>query len=223
MISIGAIAALLCVAITTHLGAIQTLTYTREKGGVEISTTYTINKENDHYLIEGVAKDQTTKIESLVPYSLLSFVFTSKKNQDQYTLTLKDGVLTAEGQMKGVKLHAVYTIPKNSRWIQEFEFGLLPLLISKSKSIDFQILNPKDFKIHKMSAKKQGIETMKVGETSYQAQAVQISLQGFKSMFWKAQLWYDVDTHALLMYKANEGPHTPTTTTSLASKAAPIE
>lgn len=207
----------------TRLFAAQTLVYKKETGGVENLTTYTINKSQDQYLIEGVNPSQTTSIASKVPYTLISFSYTSKKNNDHYTFVLKDSVLTAEGAMKGNTLHAVYTLPKNSRWIQEFEFGLLPLLTSKSKSIDFQIIHPKDFKLHKLTAKKQGIETLKIGDQSYQAQLVHLSLQGFKSMFWKAMLWYDAQTHDLLMYKANEGPHTPTTTITLVSKTEQVE
>jgi hypothetical protein len=203
--------------------AAQTLVYTKETGGVEITTTYTVDQDHDQYHVQGANKDQTTEILSAIPYKALSFSYTSKKNSDQYTFVLKEATLTADGIVKGEKLHAVYKIARNSAWIQEFEFGFLPFLTSNKKSLDFDILHPKNFKLHKMTAKKHKIETLRIGEASYQAQMVTITLQGFKSMFWKAQLWYDTVSHNLLMYKANEGPHTPTTTISLTSKTESLE
>lgn len=202
---------------STQLVSAQTLVYNKVSGSGQLTTTYTVDKTTDLYNIEVVNKDQTTEIKGSIPYQLISMSFKSKKNTDYYTFTLKDSVLTADGQIKGQKLHETYKIGKTP-WIQEFDFGLLPLLTSTKKSLNFELLHPKNFKIHKMVAKKQGIETITIEGKTYQAEEVHITLQGFKSMFWKAQLWYDSKTHDLLMYKANEGPHTPTTTISLISK-----
>lgn len=213
----------MCLAVCYAANAAQTLVYKKETGGVEITTTYTIDQDNNQYHIQGANKEQTTEILGAIPYKTLSLTCTSKKNSDHYTFVLKDATLTADGVIKGEKLHAVYKIARNSAWIQEFEFGFLPFLTSSKKSVDFDILHPKTFKLHKMTAKKQGTETLKIGGASYQAQMITITLQGFKSMFWKAQLWYDTVSHNLLMYKANEGPHTPTTTISLASTAEALE
>jgi len=209
--------------LTIHLQSTETLIYKKDTGGKETTTTYTVDKTSSQYKIEATSQDHQTLLESNIPYSLVCLSCTSKKNSDHYTFTLKDSVLTADGVIKGEKLHVTHKLGKNERWIQEFEFGLLPLLTSTRKSIDFAILHPKNFKIHKMTAKKYAIETLQLGEVSYKAQQVQISLQGFKSMFWKAHLWYDTETHDLLMYKANEGPHTPTTIISLVSKASSVE
>jgi hypothetical protein len=74
-----------------------------------------------------------------------------------------------------------------------------------------------------MVAKKQGIEKLTIKEKTYDALEVVVTLQGFKSMFWKAQVWYDVKTNDLLQYKSNEGPHTPTTTVTLISKTSQLD
>jgi hypothetical protein len=73
-----------------------------------------------------------------------------------------------------------------------------------------------------MVAKKLEKETLKIHDTTYQAILVEVTLQGFKSMFWKAQIWYDAKTYDLLQYKSNEGPNTPTTTVTLVSKVSKI-
>lgn len=215
---------MIAIILTLHIEASTTLVYKKETGGREVKTTYTVDKTEDGYVVESVSSDQTTTRFTATsnPYTLTSFSSVSKKNNDQYTFTLKGSVLTADGIIKGQKLHVTHKLGKDL-WVQDFEFGLLPLLTSNRKSLDFGILHPKNFKLHKMTAKKGSVEPLQVGGNSYQAQTVQISLQGFKGMFWKAHLWYDTATHDLLMYKANEGPHTPTTIISLISKADSIE
>lgn len=200
-----------------ELFSAQTLVYSKVSGSGKLTTTYTVDKTPELYTIDVANKDQTTQIKSEIPYQVISFSYKSKKNTDYYTFSLKNSVLVAEGEIKGQKLHETHAIGKTP-WIQEFDFGLLPLLTSNKKSLNFEILHPKNFKTHKMVAKKQGIETITIEGTTYEAQQVHITLQGFKSMFWKAQLWYDVKTNDLLMYKANEGPHTPTTTICLIEK-----
>ena len=55
-------------------------------------------------------------------------------------------------------------------------------------------------------------------EKTFDARKLKITLTGFfKSMFWKAQLWYDIKTNVLVKYKANEGPDTPTTKVTIKS------
>ncbi len=208
---------LILIGNVAYIYSTETLVYTKESGSEKIVTTYIVDKTSTAYKVDISNKDQETQLESDVPYQLITLSYKSKKNTDHYTFSLKDSILVADGQIKGQKLHESYKINK-TLWIQEFDFGLLPLLTSDRKSLNFEILHPKTFKVHKMVAKKQGIEPITIEGKTYQAQEVSVTLQGFKSMFWKAQLWYDAKTHDLLIYKANEGPHTPTTMIYLISK-----
>lgn len=216
------VVAALLLSSSTELFSAQTLVYNKVSGSGKTTSTYTVDKTANLYTIDIVSKDQTTQIKSDIPYQIISLDYKSKKNTDHYTFTLKNSILTADGEIKGQKLHQTYKISKTP-WIQEFDFGLLPLLTSDKKSMNFEILHPKNFNMHKMVAKKQGRETITIEGKSYQAEQVTITLQGFKSMFWKAQLWYDAKTHDLLMYKANEGPHTPTTTICLIEKTGSLD
>ena len=58
-------------------------------------------------------------------------------------------------------------------------------------------------------------ETVEVAGTKYNAQKVKVTLTGFKKNFWKAQLWFDKESHLLIRYRANEAPGTPYTETTL--------
>jgi hypothetical protein len=200
----------------------QTFVYDKVSGATKITTTYTLKKTDNLITINSINKDQKTEALSSSSRQLASFSCAYTKNNDHSLFTLKNGALTAEGMIKGESLKEVYQI-KESLWVQEFEFGLYPFLISDKSSWSFSILHPKNFKLHKMIAKKHGKETIKIDDKSYKALVIHITLPGFKSMFWKAELWYDIETNNLLMYKSNEGPNTPSVAITLVSNPAKID
>ena len=45
-----------------------------------------------------------------------------------------------------------------------------------------------------------------INNTKDNAQHLTVTLQGFKSHFWKADIWYDLKSKDLLKYVSDEGP-----------------
>lgn len=199
------------------------LIYEKSSGKGNSKSNYTVDKTDQNYIITIETKNQKTILQAQNPFKLKNYRYTSLKNGDNYEFRLEGDKLLANGIYKGERMKQQFSIDKKNPWIQEFDFGLLPLLTSSKSSLNFQLINPKNFKIHKMVAKKQGVEKLTIKEKTYDALEVVVTLQGFKSMFWKAQVWYDVKTNDLLQYKSNEGPHTPTTTVTLVSKTSELD
>lgn len=194
----------------------QTLVYNKVTGSNHVTTTWTIDEKNNEYIIQGVNKNQVVDMRADIPYRLTHFEYQSKKNSDHYNIRLVNRKLEAKGEKKGEKISATHNIG-STPWIQDFEFGLKPFIKSKNKSINFVIVSPSNFKVHKMVARKKEMQTITVDGKERKTLYVKMTLAGFKKMFWKAQLWFDADSGDLIMYKANEGPHTPTTVITLAS------
>ncbi len=206
-----------CFLLSATVFSKEILTYEKISSKGTHSITYTVTIDKNDYVVEIEGKDQKTTLKASMPFSLKSYV--TKKNKDFYEFFVEGSVIKAKGLIQGETLLAEFKASKKMPWIQEFDFGLRPLLESSKNSINFQLINPKNFKMHKMVAKKEKQESLKIGTTTYEAVLVEITLHGFKSMFWKAQVWYDKKTHDLLLYKANEGPNTPLTTVTLISKS----
>jgi hypothetical protein len=205
-----------CFLLSVAVFSKEILTYEKISSKGTHTITYTVTNDKNDYVIDIEGKDQKTTLTASLPFSLKSYV--TKKNKDFYEFYKEGSVIKAKGLIQGENLLAEFKASKKNPWIQEFDFGLRPLLESSKSSLNFQLINPKNFKMHKMVAKKEKQEVLKIGTTTYEAVLVEITLQGFKSMFWKAQIWYDKKTHDLLLYKANEGPNTPVTTVTLISK-----
>ena len=194
----------------------QTLVYNKVTGSKHVTTTWTVDEKDDEYIIQGISKNQVVDIKALVPYKLIRFENQSKKNSDHYNIRLVNRKLIAEGERKGERYSSTNGIG-GTPWVQDFEFGLKPFIKSNRKSFTFYIVNPTNLKTYKMIARKKQVEKITVDGVDKKTLYVKLTLTGMKKLFWKAQLWFDADTGDLIMYKANEGPHTPTTIITLAS------
>lgn len=195
----------------------ETIIYNKTTGDKNLKTVWTLKKEKDLLKVESQNTDKTMMMEATLPYKIKKFNMVSHKSSNRYVFTREGSKLLAEGKRKGKELKESYDIGSQN-WVQEFELGLRPFLKSKKKTYKFVILNPKNFNLHQMVATKQGSDELSLDGKKFDTVKVKVTLAGFKSVFWKAQLWYDSKDHTMLLYKSNEGPHTPTTTISFVSK-----
>lgn len=168
-------------------------------------------KGNEQELtIIGSDSSGKTTIKGDANYSFTSFTYDGKPSS--YSISQEGQTLTVSGTTeKGVTSTKRYSL-KGEPWVQQFWFGLMPFLRSSATSFKFSIINPEDFSKVAMVAYKQGTEPLTIGHTTYAAQKVKVTLQGFKSVFWSGKAWYDAKDHTFLRYEANKGPNTPITT-----------
>lgn len=205
---------LACLAIQSE----QTMIYHEKTGDQTLKTVWTVKREKNELDIEAQNKNKTKIISASVPYKTISFKMVSHKNSNRYLFERKGSKLEASGKLQGKELSHTYDIGEKN-WVQEFELGLGPFLKSSSKTFKFVILNPKNFKLHPMVATKLGEDEVTIDGKTHKSEKIKVTLQGLKSIFWKAQIWYNPETHDMLLYKANQGPHTPTTVISINSTA----
>lgn len=178
----------------------------------DLTTKWYIEKlSNDHLEINGEDENSITILDCNDSFQINKFHFRSKKDKTNYIISssnhheLKIEEILENG-VKEKKLSIDYP------WIQQFGFGLNSFVKSEQSSLKFTIVKPDDFTIQDMIAKKGKIEPLTIDGKTYEAQKVSVTLQGFKSMFWKAELWYDAKNADFLKYKANKGPNTSITT-----------
>ncbi len=191
--------------------------YYEESAGKESKKTISkIETENQLYLIQCEKLHGNSWIQCSHSYDFQQYDFLSNDKELKYTLLKKGNYLNIKGSSQGKEFSKKYKI--NLPWIQEFAFGLIPFVKSDEAQFKFYILNAKDFSLHKMVAKKAGQEMITLNDKTFSAQKIKVTLDGFRSIFWHGEIWFDSINHYLLIYKANEGPNTPTTTISFVSQ-----
>lgn len=197
----------------TSITAEETLNYISITEDKKITTDWTVDEKDNQLDIVGKSSDNSEiTLQTKEDYTLE--VFTQKDAQKGYDLkaTRTGNTLTISGKIKQntkTKSYDIGTTP----WVQEFVFGFKDFLSSKDKEYKFEIIHPDDYGLHDMIATKIDVEELTIDGKAYNTQKMKITLQGFKKRFWKAEVWYDMATHRMLRYKANEGPGTPVTET----------
>ncbi|NGX28713.1 MAG: hypothetical protein K940chlam1_00899 [Candidatus Anoxychlamydiales bacterium] len=194
----------------------KTYVYKNVTGSSKNTTTWLVKRQKGDLVITKTSDYGITDIVYSPKYELKLMKFSSATENDDYKMQLDDNKLTLNGTIKGRKASKVYIM--SDRWVQDFNYGLRNFLESQMSEYKFVIINPDDFTSYQMVATRKGIHKMKINDHIYNTQQIEVSLRGFRSLFWKAQIWYDLETYDLVKYRANDGPGSPMKTTILDSK-----
>lgn len=194
-----------------------TYVYHKDVEGRESKTTWKLELKEDLLHIDGEGLNGNTKIITTPDRVTQSFTHKSKHNSDEYSIHREGPTLIAQKHENGERSEKRYKVG-NDLWLQEFDFSFKPFILSNCRDIKFSIIHPKKLDLHDMVATKQSFEKLLINGVERETLKVKVTLTGFKKMFWHADLWFDPQAGDLLLYKANEGPNTPTSVITLFSK-----
>lgn len=197
----------------------ETYIYHKDVEGRESKTTWKLQFRDDQLHIDGESLSGNTKIITNPERITQSFSHKSKNGQNEYTIHREGPILIARSNVNGDQTERHYKVGKDL-WLQEFDFSFKPYILSNLRNLHFAIVHPKKLDLHNMIATKQALEPLNLNGKLIETLRVKVTLTGFKKMFWHADLWFDPQEGDLLMYKANEGPNTPTSVITLFSKSA---
>lgn len=191
----------------------QKMIYESVTKGEAIKAFWNLEEKEDKIHIKIVKKEKNIAMKCLPDFSLISYV--EKTGDDKELSIEKSGpcliVRKSEKGKEKMLSHKINKMP----WVQEFTLGFQSFIQDKKQVYEFCIVYPKDLALHEMIATKEGEEELDIGGKKYTTQKVKITLAGIKKSFWKAYAWFDKKNALLVQYKANEGPRTPYTETSL--------
>lgn len=208
--------ALLTLIISTTFADV-TYIYNKDVEGRESKTTWKLEFKDDQLHIDGESLSGNTKIITNHERITQSFSHKSKNGQDEYSIHREGPTLIARKNVNGDQSERRFKVG-NELWLQEFDFSFKPFILSNLRDLRFSIIHPKKLDLHDMVATKQTFEPLNLNGELRETLRVKVTLTGFKKMFWHADLWFDPQAGDLLMYKANEGPNTPTSVITLFSK-----
>ncbi len=187
--------------------------YQSKTSGKSRNSEWSVKTKNDGVFVNGKTLNSNINIELSSELSFLSYAEKTEKDRD-FEIRRDGPCLFISGRNKGADVLKSFRIG-NDLWIQDFKFGLQPFLKGKKKESTFHLVSPKDLDIHELIATKEFEEVIEVEGEKYKTQRVKITLTGFKKRFWKANAWFDKETHLLVRYRSNEGPGTPHTEVTL--------
>ncbi|NGX55957.1 MAG: hypothetical protein K1060chlam5_00191 [Candidatus Anoxychlamydiales bacterium] len=192
----------------------KTYSYQNKKNNKITKTNITFSTKDDLILILKTSSKEETSIKYQKDYELLSYINKIENENTLFNLIRKNNNLICQGRIRNNKLYSSYRLGRNN-WVQDFNFGFTSFLQSKKNIYKFIMINPNDFTKNEMIATKQNIETININNEKYSSQKIKVTLRGFRSHFWKAEIWFDTKTNNLLKYVSNEGPGTANIVTTL--------
>lgn len=111
-------------------------------------------------------------------------------------------------------------------WYNKLDHGLSAFAVSDQKELSFWVLKLlSDMDPIKMTAEKEGTERIRVGEQTYDAVKVKLTLNHFiLSKLWSARCWYRASDGLFLRYEgANGRPGTPVTIIEIQGKTTSLK
>ncbi|MFA5250454.1 MAG: hypothetical protein WC371_03490 [Parachlamydiales bacterium] len=183
--------------------------------GKKSPLTWEVDETKDGILLKAYENIGQTTLECTPAFAQINnYVFSSKDKKSSYSIQRQDNKLVLEVQTKNRNRTTTRkTVFKMTNpWVQQFGFGLKPFIISKNKKLEFCVINTTKPDLIEMIARKKEKIPLKIKDKTYQAQKVEVTLTGLKKLFWKAALWFDLESFDMLKYEADSGPATPTTT-----------
>lgn len=197
------IASLLVLFIVTATSAFAGQTYTylffdvddgSDKGKEIINIDRQISKDNN-YVVRTHEETEKSEIvretQAILDSDYVTVQYKAKDTVDNsdYLLLNKKDVLTISGRYNGEKVDKSFDLGP-SPFFHDPSLCLTGFVLSGKKEIVFQVINPKDYNVYEMIAKRKGVKKIKIGDEQVEAIEVYWTLNDFRSMFFNQTYFF---------------------------------
>nr|WKN37827.1 hypothetical protein K4G66_03775 [Tunicatimonas sp. TK19036] len=145
------------------------------------------------------------------------WVLRDAKDHHDFTARRSGNEIHIQGTFQGEPVDKIVAIDERP-WFNKLDHGLSEFAASDQKTLSFWVLKLlSDLDPVKFEAEKQGTETITIGEQTYPAVKIKLTIDNFLlSKLWSAELWYRASDGLFLRYEGvNGGPGTPETVIEL--------
>lgn len=112
--------------------------------------------------------------------------------------------LHLKGTFRGEKIDRWREIDE-APWFQTLSISFRPFLNSDAKAIEFWTVRSDTLGVHKLVAKKNGIEELNIDGRGVAAEKLELRLTGIGSLFWKAHYWFRKNDGLFLSFVGPQG------------------
>ncbi len=197
-----------------------------------VSTT----ADHAHDITVTKEKKQGTDVLTLEEYKLYSqhvfhptmgtrqWELRDDKADHNFVAKRTNNTIRIKGDFHGKPVEKTVNIDEDV-WYNKLDHGLSAFAVSDQQELSFWVLKLlSDMDPIKMTAEKEGIERIQVGEKTYDAVKVKLTLNHFiLSKLWSARCWYRASDGLFLRYEgANGRPGTPVTVIELQKKTTSL-
>lgn len=209
-------------------GQAQKLTYREVSGENVFHYDYEINKTSDGYEIRVVKRKDNQVIEDQAfylnqDYHTTKWVYVRPGDNTDVTTVLKGDMVYMKGVSDGDEVEEDEDLD-DYPWIQlwPMNMGLEPFMnAEEEKEIKYWAYGtekPGDLELVRFVATKEGTETIRIDNEEYNVYRVNITLSGWRSMFWEGNFFLRKSDWRIIMYDGEGAPGKPDSKTTLVAE-----
>lgn len=164
----------------------------------------------DRAIVIKVAKESRITAIYNPDWHLQEFDYATS-NHEHMHIRLHDRKLHIVGKTpEGGERKVEHLLEKDYPWVQQPTFGLKKFILSQDKILHFYGVNPRDYSLIELTAKKIKLEEL---EGFGKLLKIEVRLAGLRAFLWKAEIWLHPETGIIHKMVASDGPFEPITVT----------
>ncbi|HQO12944.1 MAG TPA: hypothetical protein PK741_07675 [Petrotogaceae bacterium] len=184
------VALILYMFLTVHSQKSEIMEYTEETNGKRTMLTISITtSEDDRIIVRKQSENEYYKITNMNTLTT-EFSYENKVTGLSYDALRNGYVIQVTGKDKTKKIIKSFKIDDYG-WEQSIELSLAQLVLSTGKDKRFWLVSLDAERCMKMYATNKGMEELQINGEKVNAIKIEVTPDGFFSIFWKAFFWYD--------------------------------
>ena len=203
----------------------QDLVYQEKKGDNKVLYYhYYLSKTSDQHHFRCVRLSGKDTLEDQIlhtdgKYRSKSWDYSRKADQTRVKASLEGNRVTLKGIHDGKRINEIFDLD-DYPWIQAFPLnpGLENWLTGEEEEITFWVIgtaSSADMDINRFTAEKKDKEKIMIMGSMLEAQRVNITLAGWRSMFWDGDFYFRVSDGRIIKYDGGGPPGEPSSVTHL--------
>jgi len=127
------------------------------------------------------------------------------ENDTAVSATRDGETLLIQGSFRGSPIDKRLPID-DAPWFQASSLSLRRFVLSADTHIDYWAVREDTMTVHKLSAKKVTVEEIEIAGQKWQAQVIELRLNGPLSIFWSSRYWFRLEDGVFLKFSGPSGP-----------------
>jgi len=184
-----------------HPPVVETHRYIEDDGVNRVEIQWCLSGAEGHSLVyQAPAETHTTQTDTLL--HTLAWSMHAPRKDTAVAVQRQGNTLIASGRLQGEAVNKRITLD-DAPWFQATSLSLRPFIVSEDRRIQFWLLRPDTLKAYKLTATRQGVETLALPSGPTPAVKVVLRAGGLLAPFWSSTYWFRADDGLFLRF---EGP-----------------
>ena len=164
-------------------------TYTETRGSAVTTVQYRVSRDGAAIVVSSVDPTSTEEIRWTPGIGTTEWKVTEPAKGNDFQARRTGGLIHVTGTAKGRAVDRQVRVD-GAPWYQVFGPIMDELLPAGAAQVEFWVVDPSDFALHRMQVRRAGTERLSIRGTTVDTAKIHFSPAGALAPFWGADFWY---------------------------------